>query len=271
MPARYFLISLYSFLSSFSFAQHDSLLNDPLFLSIGCSQFFDEHEKLDSPAKTFLITKAKKTVSLESVLKKTGTTAEGDHVLADMDDDGKKELVTWTSTSGTNCCEIITIYRRVASNKFQHAARLFGTVCIKESGRIYYDFYAMFGQFFTCYTCAYEDTSEVSPLPVQSIELKFAKGKLAVVPGDSELKSVITDNLDKLSEQPYQPLNDEVKEDNGLRKEFALNLAIFYYSFGKNLAGTQRMFNRYYKFHDAKRVWQTFLATLNEIKKQNTF
>ena len=38
------------------------------------------------------------------------------------------------------------------------------------------------------------------------------KGKVAVVPGDKELRSSINDNLGKLSEQPYEKLENEIAE-----------------------------------------------------------
>ncbi len=90
-------------------------------------------------------------------------------------------------------------------------------------------------------------------------------------PVDRELRSQINDNLGKLGEQPYEKLEDEIAQDNGLRKEFAMNLAVFYYSFGKNIIETQKLFNKYYKFPDAKKVWTAFLKQLQHMKKDNDF
>ena len=101
--------------------------------------------------------------------------------------------------------------------------------------------------------------------------MKYNKGKLSIIPGDKELRSTINDNLGKLGEQPYQKLADEADQDNGLRKEFALNLVVFYYSFGKNLVTTKSLFDKYYKFPDAKKVWLDFIRILNGIKGDNSF
>jgi hypothetical protein len=146
-----------------------------------------------------------------------------------------------------------------------------GNVCITEDKQVVYNFYEPFGYFFTCYACAYEDTTATGPVPVHSVVLKYNKGKLAVLPGDKDLKNIITDNLSKLSELSYQPLQDEIDQDNGLRKEYALNLAVFYYSFRHKLMKTKKIFNKYYRFSDAKKVWSEFVKTLNWVKENNDF
>lgn len=60
-------------------------------------------------------------------------------------------------------------------------------------------------------------------------------------------------------------------QDDGFRKEIALNLAVFYYSFGKNMLETQKLFNKYYKFPDTKKVWAAFVKNLGYIKKESDF
>jgi hypothetical protein len=59
--------------------------------------------------------------------------------------------------------------------------------------------------------------------------------------------------------------------DEGLRKEFAMNLVVYYYSFGRNLAQTQQLFNKYYKFPDAKKIWAEFARQLQGIRKSSDF
>src|SRR5947209_4220527 len=68
--------------------QRDSVImpeSDPTVL------FFQQNEKVISPANVMLVTKANKIVSLKNFLAGTGIYAN--HVLADLDKDGKKELV----------------------------------------------------------------------------------------------------------------------------------------------------------------------------------
>lgn len=94
---------------------------------------------------------------------------------------------------------------------------------------------------------------------------------MQVVPGDPELKSIIHGNLGKLGKKPYQPLEKDVDFDDGLRKEMAFNLAVYYYSFGRNLTETQQLFSRYYKHPDAKKVWAGFTRQLRYMREQNDF
>ena len=234
--------------------------------------FFIRAEKISSPEKTMLLTKNGKTVSLASVLKSDETNEESQHGIADLDKDGKKELVIYHFTGGAHCCDEFSVYKNISPGKYQFAAKTFaGNVCINEENEFIFDFYEHFGYFFTCYACSYQNELELSLQEVTHVALKYNRGKLSVVPGDKELKSAINDNLGKLKEQPYQKLEGGIDQDDGLRKEFALNLVVYYYSFGKNLLGTKKLFDKYYQFPDAKKVWTEFLRILNEIKKENDF
>jgi len=82
---------------------------------------------------------------------------------------------------------------------------------------------------------------------------------------------MINDNLGKLGELPFGKLDDELAMDDGLRKEVAMNLAVFYYSFGRNLSETQKLFDKYYRYPDAKKVWAAFTKSLLYIRKDNDF
>jgi hypothetical protein len=94
---------------------------------------------------------------------------------------------------------------------------------------------------------------------------------LGVVPGDPALKMTIRDNLEKLGKLPYQPLEDDIAQDDGLRKEIALNLAVYFYSFGRNTEATRQLFYQYYKHPDARKVWNGFSRQLSYILAQNVF
>ena len=197
---------------------------------------------------------------------------ESQYGLADLDNDGKKELVIYNYSGGAHCCDQFFFFKNIEPNKYQLTAKTFaGNVCINGNNEILFSFYEQFGYFFTFYACAYENTSDVAPQPVAEIKLRYNNGKLSVIPGNRELKSMINDNLGKLGEQPYQKLESDIDQDNGLRKEVAFNLAAFYYSFGKNVIATKKLFDRYYKFPDAKKVWTEFFKILNQIKRDNSF
>lgn len=236
--------------------------------------FFQNSEKLPpaTQAKTLLVTKARKTIKLSGFLKSDTMTPYGEHALADLDGDGKKELIIYNFTGGAHCCDEVIIYKNISPNKYQHVARLFGgNTVIRENYEIEFDFYEHFGYFFTCFACAYTDTTDEAPVPVSSIKLRYSKGKMIVVPGDSELKSLINDNLAKICEKPYQKPDPELDQDEGQRKEVALNLVVYYYAFGRNLPETQKLFNKYYKYPDAGNVWTSFTRHLQYLRSGNDF
>ena len=270
------LIAGFVFVFSFSalHAQVDTVLfrKDSLIIpeSDPTVLFFQENEKVSSPETVKLVTKAGKIINLQSFLTNTGIYA--DHVLADLDKDGKKELLISNYTGGAHCCDEIYIFKNIAPNRYQHVVKFFaGNTMITKNNELVFDFYGLFGYFFTCYACSYTDTSDAAPLELHNILLKYSKGKIMVVPGDKELHSAILDNLGKLGELPYEKLMDDMAQDNGQRKEFAINLAVFYYSFGKNMLETKKLFNKYYKYPDAKKVWAAFTKQLQFIKKDNDF
>lgn len=239
--------------------------------------FFQEGEKTKTPGKVMLVTKSRKAVSLANFLKTmvadvTDFPLYTDHVFADMDNDGKKELLVSNYTGGAHCCDEIYIFKNIGPNKYQHVAKLFaGNTIITKEKEFIYDFHEQFGYFFTCFACGYTDTTDGAPVEIHSITLKYNKGKMVVTPGDQELKSIINDNLGKLGEQPYEKLSDDIDQDNGLRKEFALNLVVHYYSFGRNMMETQKLFYKYYKYPDAKKVWAAFVKQMQYMKGDNDF
>jgi hypothetical protein len=276
LVSRKFLLPLAVLFSSSSHA-NNFFQQDSVTLVEDCyDKFFQQSEKITSPGKTMLITKSKKVISLAAFLKSNFSDntmgVEPHEGLADLDSDGKKELVLFSYTGGAHCCDEFYIFRNIAPNRYQYVAKTFaGDVCITEKNEFAFNFYQQFGYFFTCFACSYEDTADTAPEHVQGILLKYSKGKLTVIRGDQELRSTIYDNLGKLGEQPYQQLMDPADQDNGLRKEVAMNLAVFYYSFGKNLVETKKLFDKYYKFPDSKKVWTAFLVQLKTLSTNNDF
>ncbi|MEO7982870.1 MAG: hypothetical protein ABI688_02190 [Bacteroidota bacterium] len=262
------------------FYQRDSLIElntDPT------ANFFQSGEKTGIPNKIWVTVKSGKVLSLANLLKaadlNTGKSVAGadanewiDYTFADLDNDGKKELIISNFTGGAHCCDEIYVYKNIAPNKYQYVVKMFGGhTAITRQRWFEFSFDESFGYFFTCYACGYSDTSEGAPIPLRSIMLRYNKGKIAIVPGDKELRSTINDNLGKLGELPFGKLDDELAMDDGLRKEVAMNLVVFYYSFGRNLPETQKLFNKYYRYPDAKKVWTAFTKSLLYIKKDSDF
>ena len=87
------------------------------------------------------------------------------------------------------------------------------------------------------------------------------------MPGDNELKATINDNLSILGKRPYKKLSDDMDFDDGLRKAVALNLAVFHYSFGRNMVETKKLFDKYYRFPDAKKSMERVFKN-NELDQE---
>jgi hypothetical protein len=237
----------------------------------GSNHRFFDGEKIVNPSKITLVAKNGKITTLEKFMKR-GDMQDYQHVVKDLDSDGKKELVIYDYTGGAHCCDEIYIFRNIGASKYQQVNKLFGGhTYITDQNEFEFGFFEAFGYFFTCYACGYVDSTDAGPIPMQVVKLKYSKNKLNVIQGDRELKSIINDNLAKLSEQPYQKLDDDLAMDEGLRKEFAMNLAVYYYSFGKNIVATKTVFNTYYKFPDAAKVWSAFVKNLAELRADNDF
>jgi hypothetical protein len=236
--------------------------------------FVETAEKVADPLKVLLVTETGRTVSLASMLA-TLTNKElvsPVHCLVDLDNDGKKELLIECFTGGAHCCDELSFYRWIAPNKYQYTGVMFaGRTVITPEKTFIHSFTEQLGYFYTCYACGYIDTSDAAPIDTREIGIRYRKGKLIPVPGDKELRSVINDNLGKLGEKISEEQWDGQGQDEGARKAFAMNLAVFYYSFGKNIPETKKLFTKYYRYKDAAKVWLQFSKALNYIKSRNSF
>lgn len=271
MFTRHLLPALCFLLNSMGLSAQTDSTADMLMTSDCMSQFFKGIEKFNNPEAIKLTLKNGKIQNIPAFFRANDMGEYADLGLRDLDGDGKKEFIVFNFTGGAHCCDEIFIFRNIGPGKYQYANHLFGgNVCISDSNIFRYNFTEHFGYFFSCFACEYNDTAETAPLRVRDISLKFSKGKLAVIPGDKELRSLILDNLSKMSEEPYQAIKED-DFDDGLRKEFAMNLAVYYYSFGRNLAATKALFTRYYKFPDAKKVWTAFSNDIVAIRQQSDF
>jgi len=234
------------------------------------TNFFEKGKKVANPSTVFIIQKDKKKISLKQLLTSDEFGAR-DYALSDLDNDGKDELVAYEFTGGAHCCDVITIFKNTAPNAYSYAASLFaGNTLVTKEKEFEYGLYESFGYFFTCFACSLSDTTASAPVPVNSIRLKYNKGKLEIVKGDQQLLQTINDNLKKICLLPYMKLDTDDSFDDGLRKEVALNAAVYYFSFGKDINSTKKLFYSYYKYPDANKVWSEFAKTISHIKSESS-
>ncbi len=277
MKKLFILFFLFALLDKSTFAQQneDTVLfqkdsaiipeTDPL------TKLLQEGEKVSHPEKIILMLKNGKQISMQRFMK-SNLTEFSDAALVDLDNDSKTELLFSNYTGGAHCCDEIYIFKKTGTNRFQFSGKMFaGATGIDENKTFQYRLYELFGYFFTCYACAFPTENDADPIENNTINIKYRQGRLQIVKGSKELLSIINDNLGKLNEQPYVVLKDDLAMDEGLRKEFALNLGVYYYSFGKNFTTTKMLFDKYYKFPDSKKVWVAFVTTIKYINSVNTF
>ena len=231
--------------------------------------FFQQAEKPADLSKTMVITKAGKTVSLATLIKPMWNP---DLALTDLDNDEKKELLVYQYTNEKSgvfnaANDEIGFYKNTGNKKYQYAGKLSGGhSSITSSKEFIFSLDYYFDKFLNCSNCNFSDTSDDAPIPLHTVTVKYVKGKLTVVKGDQELRSMISDNLGKLGERAVP-----VDPGDGIRKEIAMNLAVYYYSFGKNLVATKTLFSKYYKQPDAKKIWIAFTKQLQVIGANVSF
>ena len=191
--------------------------------------------------------------------------------LFDLDGDGKKELVMNGYTGGAHCCDIFHFFENIEPNTYRHVGSTFaGDVCPVKGNTFNFYFFQSLGYFFTCYACGYS-TDEYTPIGDKAFfSFKYDKGKLVIIPGNAKQKEYLIANLKQLSKQPYKKIEDDGMDD-GLRKEYALTIATYYFSFGKDMGDTKMLFDKYYTFPDATKVWNELASNLQYIADNNDF
>lgn len=229
---------------------------------------FGHGEKLADPAKIMVTTPARKTISLAKLME-TGNNEYVNHTISDLDGDGKKELLILNNPNGQPVDEL-WFCKQITPYKYQYTAKLTGgRVSPTLDKKWIYDISPVFDGFYTCKGCKYPDESDEAPIPMKEITVRYSKGKLIIEKADQELRSIINDNLGKLGEK-LAPIKPE-EDDDGTRREIAMNLAVYYYTTGKNLTATKTVFRKYYKAPDAATIWSAFTKRLQKINSQVSF
>jgi hypothetical protein len=187
-----------------------------------------------------------------------------------IDNDSIPELVVMNNTGGAHCCEEIYIFTKRGKD-FEQKAKLYGgVICIDPQTNIFtFSFNETLGYFFSCYACIYRDSS-AEYRPLREMELRFYDGNFAVVPYNADVEKQVETNLRLLKDHGYMELDSGLM-DNGWRKEYAMNLAVWHFNHGKNWDATQKLFALYYPFKDASKVWAEFNKALKAAERENSF
>jgi hypothetical protein len=232
--------------------------------------FFEDLPKFNDSSSAILNLESTRKISITQFFKEEYMSPVAQYGLKDLDGDGVTELIIYNNSGGAHCCDEYYIFSQTGEKEFDFKSHLMGSgACISAStNTISFSFSETLGYFFACYACGFTDSS-ANFKPMRGITLQFKNGNLAVVPYSSaEEKQNIT-NLQVLKNHGYEKV--EGMMDNGWRKEYAMNLAVWHYNHGKNWDRTKKLFDQYYVFEDADKVWNEFYHTLKESEKENTF
>ncbi len=237
--------------------------------------FFTSSTPIKNKSSVKLLVEKGKTTTLAVFTKADGETKPMAG-LKDLDGDGVKELIVWDYTGGAHCCDEFYFFKSSGANQYSYVAKLYaGNTCVDAQNNFVYNLHESFGYFFTCFACGLtsdEDGKQTKGLTViDDINLHYKAGKLLIQSGDAALKSTIKKNLVYIKNLGWDGGVPDDEFDDGRRKELALNLAAYYFLFGKNLVETKSLFTTYYPFKDAAKVWTQFMQNLNNVKKNNDF
>lgn len=190
-------------------------------------------------------------------------------IIKSIDNDTIPELVTYNYTGGAHCCDEITVFAKDKKG-YNFKAKLYGGfVCIDPATNLFtYSFNETLGYFFGCYACGFSDSAN-GFTTLREIQLRYNNGKFELQRYSPEEEKKLLHNLQVLHDHGYEEIQDGMM-DNGWRKEFAMNFAVWHYNNGKNWDATKKLFDQYYTFKDAAKVWKEFYATLKDAEKQST-
>jgi hypothetical protein len=188
--------------------------------------------------------------------------------LKDLDNDSLDELVVFNYTGGAHCCNELYIFKKAGAEYIQKGKLFAGFECIDaQSNMISYSLNESLGYFFGCYACGFTDETGTFKT-IREIELRYDHGRFVTVPYSAERENQLFQNLEVLGKHKYEDMEEGLM-DSGWRKEFAMNFAVWHYNHGKNWRATKELFDKYYKFKDAPRVWKEFRYTLREMEKDS--
>jgi hypothetical protein len=237
----------------------------------GCyEEFFKRLPRFSDSGSAYLVWKNGKRKSLTQFFKDEFMSPVSQYGKKDLDGDGISELIIFNYTGGAHCCDEYYFFRQKSGQDFEFKAHLMGgQACIDAaSNLITYSFSELLGYFYSCYACSFNDSSG-NFKTMREIQLKYTGPKLEIVPYDKNAEQQNLKNLDVLQKNGFEKIEETM--DNGWRKEIAMNLAIWHFNHNKNWKQTKLLFNKYYKFPDASKVWKEFHRTLAESEKENSF
>ena len=247
----------------------DSLSTEPMAYENCYQNFFKGLPTFKDSASASLQLQNGQQVSMTRFFRDEFMSQNSEYGEKDLDGDGTIELILYNNTGGAHCCDEYYIFQRTGDRNFAFRSRITGSACVDASTNLFsFSFSEMLGYFFGCYACRFNDSTGAFK-SLQEIALKYNKDHLEVVPYEAGAEKQNLANLETLQKHGYEKMEDLM--DNGWRKDYAMNFAVWHYNHGKNWNSTRQLFRKYYTFPDAQKIWDEFQTTLTEAEKDNTF
>lgn len=248
----------------------DSIRNSDSLVYEDCyEQFFKSGSDLKDTSGIMLVMKDGSQVSFNQYVSGENASRYARYTLKSVDGDTIPELVTYNYTGGAHCCDEMIVFAKDKKG-YSFRAKLYGGfACIDPATNAFtYSLNETLGYFFGCYACGFSDSTN-GFATMREIELRYANGKFHIQRYSAENEKKLVHNLQVLHDHGYEEIEDGMM-DNGWRKEFAMNFAVWHYNNGKNWNATKKLFDQYYTFQDAAKVWKEFVNTLKAGEKQST-
>ncbi len=241
----------------------DSLVYEDCF-----ENFFKGLQQFSDSAKVLLKLRDDKQISFKNFASKELSPKYSRYGLKSIDGDTIPELIIYNYTGGAHCCDEISVFEK-DNNNYSFKARLYGGfACIDSATNVFtFSFTEILGYFFSCYACGFSDSTKGFST-IREIELHYDNGKFVVNPYNASIDKQLMRNLEILKEHGYEEINELM--DSGWRKEFAMNFAVWHYYHGRNWNETKKLFDNYYNFKDAVKVWKEFYDILKSMEKENS-
>lgn len=248
----------------------DTLHNKDSLIYEDCyEKFFKGGLELKDSAKIMLVLKDGRQLSLKSYFSGEDSSKYARCTLKSIDGDTIPELILYNYTGGAHCCDEVTIFAKDKKG-YSFRAKLYGGfVCIDPAtNELTYSLNETLGYFFSCYACGFSDSAH-GFVTMREISLRYNNGKLEIRRYTSEEEKQLLRNLQILHDHGYEEIEEGLM-DSGWRKEFAMNIAVWHYNNGKSWTATKKLFDQYYTFKDAEKVWKELNETLRSGEKQSS-
>lgn len=236
-----------------------------------CYDIFFKADKKDTTNYSLVLNDGTTTSIHEFIKKEYASTEDVAIRLQDVDKDGVKELWLRAFTSGMHCCDEWKVFLPQTNGSYKLSSYLTaGDVCV-ENEVFTFSLSQVLGYFKSCFACGYEDSAK-GFIPVREFSLKYVQGKFVVAPYDKLMEQRILKNLTILKNALTNVVDDEEATISGsMKKEFAINIAVFYFNNNKNWEASKKLFLQYYPLKDGENLAKELKALLDEVMKENSF